>query len=62
MATQIRNYVSNQPSAIYGLAFLGALFYFLSHATTFWMGVLGVVKAIFWPGVLIYKLLEYWHM
>jgi hypothetical protein len=62
MATQVRNYVTKQPSAIYGLAFLGALFYFLSHATTFWMGVLGVVKAIFWPGVVIYKLLDYWHM
>jgi hypothetical protein len=45
-------------SGAYGLAFLGALFYFLQHATSFWVGVLGVIKAIFWPAVLIYKVLE----
>jgi hypothetical protein len=43
---------------VYGLAFLGALIYYLGHAETFWMGVLGVLKAIVWPAILIYKLLE----
>lgn len=47
---------------IYGLAFIGALFYYIQHATTFVMGLLGVVKAIFWPAVLIYKILEYLKM
>lgn len=49
-------------SAIYGLAFLGALFYFIQHAATFWMGVLGFIKALFWPAVLIYKMLEFLKM
>ena len=44
--------------SIYGIAFLGALVYFLQHSTSFWEGVIGIVKAIFWPGVLVYKVLE----
>ena len=44
---------------IYGLAFVGALVYFIQQATTFWMGVLGFFKALVWPAVLMYKLLEY---
>ena len=43
----------------YGLAFLGALIYFLSHATSFWMGVVGFFKAVFWPAVLCYGLLDF---
>lgn len=47
---------------IYGLAFIGALIYFIQHATTFWMGVLGFFKAVFWPALLVYKLLEFLKM
>jgi len=43
---------------IYGLAFIGALIYFWQHATTFWEGVLGFLKALVWPAILTYKLLE----
>jgi len=43
---------------IYGMAFLGALIYYLQHATSFWSVVLGIFKAIFWPAVLMYKVLE----
>ncbi len=50
---------SGVSGGIYGLAFIGALVYFIQQATSFWMGVLGFFKAIFWPAVLIYKLLEY---
>jgi hypothetical protein len=44
---------------IYGMAFIGALVYFIQQATSFWIGVLGFFKAVFWPAVLMYKLLEY---
>jgi len=44
---------------IYGMAFIGALVYFIQQATSFWIGVLGFLKALFWPAVLMYKLLEY---
>jgi hypothetical protein len=48
--------------AIYGMGMIGAAIYFIQHASTFAEGALGVLKAIFWPGVLIYKVLEYLKM
>jgi hypothetical protein len=45
-------------SGIYGMAFLGGVVYYIQHADTFWAGVLGFFKAIFWPAVLMYKVLE----
>jgi len=47
---------------VYGLAFIGALIYFIGHATTFWMGVLGFLKALVWPAILIYKALEFFNL
>jgi hypothetical protein len=47
---------------IYGMAFIGAAVYFLTHAATFWAGVIGFLKAVFWPAFLVYKLLEFLHM
>jgi hypothetical protein len=44
--------------AVYGLGFVGAAIYFISHATGFWMGVLGFLKAIVWPAFLIYEALK----
>jgi hypothetical protein len=44
--------------ALYGLGIFGAAVYYLQHATTFVAGVLGIVKAIFWPAVVLYKVLE----
>jgi hypothetical protein len=49
-------------SGIYGMAFIGALVYYIAHALTFWAGVLGVIKAIFWPAFLVYNLLEFLKM
>lgn len=42
---------------IYGLGFLGALIYYISHAETFWAGLYGIFQALFWPAYLVYKLL-----
>lgn len=46
-------------SAVYGLGLIGALVYFLQHATTLGQGVLGVAKALVWPAILIFKLFEF---
>jgi len=46
-------------SGVYGMAFIGALIYYIQQAVTFWGGVFGFIKALFWPAVLMYKLLEY---
>jgi hypothetical protein len=52
----------NLAGGIYGMAFIGAAIYYLTHAATFWMGVFGFFKAIFWPAFLIYQLLEFLKM
>jgi hypothetical protein len=44
--------------ALYGLGFLGALFYFITTATSAWGIVVGIIKAIFWPGVIVYGILK----
>ncbi|MBT3303040.1 MAG: hypothetical protein HOD63_07565 [Bacteroidetes bacterium] len=45
----------NAPTgAIYGLGLIGAAIYFISSATSFWIGVLGFLKAIVWPIFLVY--------
>ena len=46
----------------YGLGFIGAAVYFIQHATTFWGGVLGFLKALVWPAFLVYKALEFFKM
>jgi hypothetical protein len=51
-----------QGSAIYGLGFIGALVYYLSTAGGFWLGVLGVLKAIVWPALLIFNALKFLGM
>jgi hypothetical protein len=60
-----RNYEMKHNSAfggIYGLAFVGAAVYFIQHSATFWEGVLGFLKAVVWPAILMYKLLEFFKM
>ncbi|PCJ67796.1 MAG: hypothetical protein COA58_01270 [Bacteroidetes bacterium] len=44
------------PSCIYGLGMIGAAVYFISMANGFAEGTLGVLKAIVWPAILVYKL------
>jgi hypothetical protein len=44
--------------ALYGMGFIGAAIYFIGHATSFWLGVIGFLKAIVWPAILVYKLFE----
>jgi hypothetical protein len=44
---------------VYGMGFLGAAVYFIQHAGSVLAGVVGFFKAVFWPAVLMYKLLEY---
>jgi len=45
--------------AVYGLGFIGAAIYYISIATGFWVGVLGVLKAIVWPAFLVYEALKH---
>ncbi|KAF0091699.1 MAG: hypothetical protein FD141_1488 [Fusobacteria bacterium] len=45
--------------AVYCLGIIGAAIYFISNASGFWMGVLGFLKAIVWPAILVFELLKY---
>lgn len=48
--------------ALYGLGVIGALFYFLQSAGNFNEVIIGICKAVFWPAILMYKLLTYLQM
>jgi len=43
----------------YILGFVGAIIYYISVTTSFWVGVLGILKALVWPAFLIYELLKF---
>lgn len=61
-AEQRKNATYHSSSAVYGLAFIGAVVYYIQHAASFGEGLLGVLKAMVWPAILIYKILEYLKM
>lgn len=44
--------------AVYGLGLIGAAVYFIAKATGFWLGVLGFLKALVWPAILVYEALK----
>ncbi|MEN7981930.1 MAG: hypothetical protein ABFQ65_00600 [Nanoarchaeota archaeon] len=44
---------------VYFIGFIGSLIYYIQNATSFWDGVLGLLKAIVWPAILVYKLLVF---
>lgn len=45
--------------AVYGLGVIGAAVYYISHSTGFWMGVLGLLKALVWPAFIVFELLKF---
>ena len=57
--TKVNFSTDGTSGAIYGLGFLGAAIYYISTAPTFWIGLLGVLKAIVWPAFLVYELLRF---
>ena len=40
---------------IYCMGTIGAAVYYVTTATSFWMGAWGLVKALVWPAILVYK-------
>lgn len=50
---------NNSGSITYILGMIGAAYYYISTASGFTAGLIGLVKAIFWPGVLVYEVLKY---
>ena len=44
--------------AFYGLGMIGALVYYISTATSFGTGFVGVLKALVWPAFVVYALMK----
>lgn len=55
----VQQNVSSGGGAVYGLGLIGALVYFIQHASSFLDGVIGVLKALVWPAFLVYSLLDF---
>ncbi|MBT3720561.1 hypothetical protein HN789_00665 [archaeon] len=49
---------SCKDGAIYCAGFIGALVYYISTATSFWMGVVGFFKALVWPAIIVFHALK----
>lgn len=47
--------------AFYGFGFIGALIFFISTASGFWEGCLGVLKAVVWPVFMVYEAFKYFY-
>lgn len=43
---------------LYFLGFIGAAVYYIQAAASFWGGVVGFLKALFWPAFLVYSALK----
>lgn len=55
-----KEFHENSPSGmVYLLGVIGAAIYFIAKATTFWVGVLGFLKALVWPVFLVHELFKY---
>jgi len=48
--------------AVYGFGFFGAVIYYIQSATSFFDGLVGCFKALFWPGFLVFELMKFLHM
>ncbi|HEY5806272.1 MAG TPA: hypothetical protein VIS56_02700 [Candidatus Saccharimonadales bacterium] len=58
MANGDKRYYPPPSGAVYGLGFIGAVIYFIQQASGFWEIILAILKAVVWPAILTYKLLE----
>jgi hypothetical protein len=53
-----KNHCTGGNGIVYFLGFIGAAVYYVQNAVGFWNGVYGILKAVVWPAILVYKLLS----
>ena len=53
------HHATNKCGGVYGLGFIGAAIYYISTASGFWVGVLGILKAAVWPAFVIFEILKF---
>ena len=51
--------MNHSSNAVYGLGFIGAAVYFIQTATSFTVGVVGILKAIVWPAIVVYEIFKF---
>ena len=56
---KIKCKVKGSGGCIYFLGFIGAAVYYISSTTGFWIGVLGLLKALVWPAFLVFELFKF---
>ena len=44
--------------ALYWLGAIGAAFYYVQNSVGFWGAILGVLKGLVWPALLVYHVFE----
>jgi hypothetical protein len=51
--------INHGGNIIYCLGLIGSAIFFIGQATSFWTGVLGLLKAIVWPAYLVYEAFKF---
>ncbi len=60
MSDNIKNHAKGKGNeGLYCLGGLGALVYYVTTASSFWLGVLGILKAMVWPAFFVYEILKF---
>ena len=55
----MKEHINQGGSVVYCFGLIGAAVYFIGNATTFWMGVIGFLKALVWPAFLVCQAFEF---
>lgn len=53
---------SRGADVVYLMGVIGAAIFYLMGATDFWTGVLGILKALIWPVILVFEALNYFAL
>lgn len=48
--------------AVYGLGLIGALVFYLQHANSFWLVIMGILKSLVWPALFVYHIFGFLKM
>ena len=57
----VRENTNTGGGMVYGLGFIGAVIYYWQLADTLGQYVMGLLKAIVWPAMVVYKVLAYFQ-
>ena len=63
MGTSKVKVVNQGPTGyIFFVAWIGALFYFVSQVDGFWNIIVAILKSFVWPALVMYRVLEFLHL